>query len=85
LKHFILKIINRSQIRFKTLFKNCVLEALRRRGWKETDHEVEWDIYWAEKEWIHEIMDHTHLNNNQRVNHYRNHYEVIENTVEIIN
>jgi len=53
------------------------LEALRRRGWKETDHELDWDIYWAEKEWIHEIMDHTHLNNNQRVNHFRNHYEVI--------
>lgn len=67
----------RSQIRFKTLFKNCVLEALRRRGWKETEHDQEWDIYWAEKEWIHEIMDHTHLNNTQRVNHFRNHYEVI--------
>ena len=53
-----------------------MLEALKRRTWKETEGETDWDIYWAEKEWIHEVFDHTHLTNTQKVNHFRNHYEV---------
>lgn len=52
------------------------MEALRRRTWKEVDQETDWDIYWAEKEWIHEVFDNAHLSQNQRVNHFRNHYEV---------
>jgi len=35
-----------------------------------------WDIYWTEKEWIHEVMDHIHLGPNQKVNHFRNYYEL---------
>jgi len=53
-----------------------VLEALKRRTWKETDHETEWDIFWTEKEWIIDAMDHAHLAPNQRVNHFRNYYEL---------
>lgn len=53
-----------------------MVEALRRRTWKEVDQETDWDIYWAEKEWIHEVFDNAHLSQNQRVNHFRNHYEV---------
>ncbi len=68
-----------ANIKFKTLFKNCVYEALKRRTWKELEldkMENDWDIYWAEKEWIHEVFDNTHLAPSQRVNHFRNHYEV---------
>jgi tubulin polyglutamylase TTLL9 len=30
---------------------------LKKRGWKECEDETNWDIYWAEKEWIHDVMD----------------------------
>lgn len=66
----------RSTIRFKTNFTNCVQTALRNRQWKETDSELEWDIMWADRDWITTVMDYVHLAPNQRVNHFRNHYEV---------
>ena len=53
--------INPGSIRFRTSFKNTVLEALRRRTFKETDAELDWDIIWGDKDWAHEIMDHGHL------------------------
>ena len=54
-----------------------MLDACKKRGWKETDDETQWDLFWAEKDWIHEVMDQIHLSNTQKVNHFRNHYEVI--------
>jgi len=65
-----------SNIKFKTNFKNCVLEALKRRNWKEIEGEGDWDFIWADKEWIHDVMSHTHLQPTQKVNHFRNHYEL---------
>ena len=47
-------------LKFKTFFKNCIHEALKRRGWKETEGD-DWDLFWAEKEWINEVMSHIHL------------------------
>ncbi|KAF1787119.1 putative tubulin polyglutamylase TTLL9 [Phytophthora cactorum] len=43
---------------------------LLRRGWKETT-ENDWDFYWADREYIYELLDTVHLENSQRVNHYR--------------
>jgi tubulin polyglutamylase TTLL9 len=37
-------------LKFKTNFKNCVLEAMKRRGWQYIENGDDWDIYWAEKE-----------------------------------
>jgi len=50
---------------------------LKNRGWKETDSELDWDIMWADRDWITTVMDYVHLAPNQRVNHFRNHYEVL--------
>ena len=77
--------INPGSIRFRTSFKNTVLEALRRRTWKETDGEMDWDIIWGDKEWAHEIMDHGHLESHQKVNHFRNHYELTRKDLMIKN
>ena len=52
------------------------MDSLKKRGWKECDEENNWDIFWAEKEWINDIMDNLHLGHNQKVNHFRNHLEV---------
>ncbi len=64
-------------MRFKTTFKNTILDSLKHRGWKECEDETNWDIYWAEKEWIHMDMDQIHLAHHQKVNHFRNHFEVL--------
>ncbi|EGR31891.1 tubulin-tyrosine ligase family protein, putative [Ichthyophthirius multifiliis] len=67
--------IQPSQIKFKTSFKNCILEAMKKRQWKEGDND-EWDINWTEKEFIVEVLEHLNLLNQQKVNHFRNHYEL---------
>ena len=42
------------------------------RGWRETDSETDWDFFWAEREWVYEAFDSTHLESWQRINHFRN-------------
>lgn len=65
-----------STIRFKTTFRNTILDVFRQKGWKETDTETDWDIFWTNKEWIRAIYDKIHLDHHQKVNHFRNFYEV---------
>jgi tubulin polyglutamylase TTLL9 len=60
------------QIRFRTSFRNTVYDVMKKRGWKYTDSDLDWDIHWAERDWINEYFDHIHLEHWQRVNHYRN-------------
>ena len=74
-----------ANIRFKTNFKNCIYEALKRRGWKESEGDMEWDIMWSEKEWIHEVFDHVHLQPHQRINHFRNYAELCRKDLMIKN
>jgi hypothetical protein len=62
-------------IKFKTTFRNTIFDTMLRRGWKETT-DNDWDFYWADREYIYELLDTVHLENNQRVNHYRNGREV---------
>jgi len=56
--------IHPTMITYKTNFINCVLEAFKRRHWKETHTELEWDIYWAERDWIHNKLQTVHLKQN---------------------
>jgi len=60
------------QIRFKTGFRNTVYDVMKKRGWKFTDSDLDWDIHWADRDWISMTFDHIHLEHWQRVNHYRN-------------
>jgi len=74
------------QIKYRTNFKNCVIEAMRRRGWKECENtnDTDWDIIWAEKENLNDIYE-QHLTANQKVNHYKNHYELCRKDLMIKN
>lgn len=63
-------------VRFRTGFRNTILDVMRERGWKETDSETEWDIFWVGKDWIRAVYDKVHLDVGQRVNHFRNYYEI---------
>ena len=37
---------------------------------EETDSETDWDIHWAERDWVYEVFDTTHLDSWQRINHF---------------
>jgi tubulin polyglutamylase TTLL9 len=47
--------------------------------------ETDWDIFWTNKEWIRGVYDRVHLDNNQRVNHFRNYYEIARKDLLIKN
>mmetsp|Transcript_36756 Transcript_36756/g.58921 ORF Transcript_36756/g.58921 Transcript_36756/m.58921 type:complete len:435 (-) Transcript_36756:68-1372(-) len=63
-------------IRFRTTFRNCILDTLKRRGWKEVEDDSECDLNWMDRDWIRERFDRVHLEPFQKVNHFRNHYEL---------
>lgn len=59
-------------IRYYTTFSNTIADVLASRGWKEVGEDEEWDFVWADREWIYSTFDKMHLENWQRLNHYRN-------------
>jgi len=74
-----------SGIKFKTSFKNnCIYDALKRKGYKEVDGD-DWDLLWEERDVIGQVLHHQHLQPNQRVNHYRNHYELTRKDLMVKN
>ena len=75
-------------IRFRTGFRNTIYDVLRGQGWKEMplDADVsEWDFIWSDTSWIRETLDHVHLAEHQRVNHFRNHYELTRKDMMVKN
>ncbi|CUG88456.1 tubulin tyrosine ligase, putative [Bodo saltans] len=72
-------------IRFRTSLRNTVLDVMRSRGWKETDHETEWDFFWSDVGWVREVLDHQRLEDHQRINHFRNHYELTRKDLMVKN
>ena len=77
--------VNPSQIRFRTSLRNTALDVMRSRGWRETDSETDWDFHWADVGWIREVLDHIRLEEHQRVNHFRNHYELTRKDLTVKN
>jgi len=73
------------EVRFRCSFHNTVYDVLKARGFKETDADLDWDLFWCDKEWIHEVFDHIHLQPHQRVNHFRNHYELTRKDLMVKN
>lgn len=63
---------NERVVRFRTSFSNTIYDVMLGRGWKETDSDTDWDMHWAEREWVYDVFDNTHLENWQRLNHFRN-------------
>ena len=62
---------------FRASLHNTIFDVMRNRpGWQETDSDTDWDFNWADVGWVREYFDHTHLEEHQRINHFRNHYEL---------
>ncbi|TPX46495.1 hypothetical protein SeMB42_g03667 [Synchytrium endobioticum] len=66
----------RDVIRFRTSLRNTICDVMRDRGWKETDSDTDWDVFWADVHWLHEFFDKSYFSEYQRINHFRNHYEL---------
>eukprot|EP00906_Rhabdomonas_costata_P035348 RCo049660 len=71
-------------IKFRTTLYNVIFDVMKARGWKETEDD-DWDFHWADKQWMCEVFDHIHLNERQRVNHFRNYYELCRKDLLIKN
>eukprot|EP01138_Halocafeteria_seosinensis_P016261 gb/GECG01016591.1/.p1 GENE.gb/GECG01016591.1/~~gb/GECG01016591.1/.p1 ORF type:complete len:475 (+),score=56.37 gb/GECG01016591.1/:1-1425(+) len=62
---------------YRASFHNAVWDVMRKKaGWKETTSNVDWDFNWADVGWIREHFDNIHMEEHQKVNHFRNHYEL---------
>lgn len=51
-------------------------ELTRPRSRPSPETETDWDVFWSDKAWVREHLDTVHLAAHQRVNHFRNHYEL---------
>nr|CAD7408745.1 unnamed protein product [Timema cristinae] len=56
---------------------STVLEVLKSRGWLQVEGEDEsWNLFWCEVTKLRTTLDNRRLEGNQRVPHFRNHYEL---------
>ena len=62
--------------------RNLSVRAVSLINFQNSD---DWDIVWAERDVIYDIMNKTHLQPNQRVNHYRNHFELTRKDLMVKN
>jgi tubulin polyglutamylase TTLL9 len=60
------------------------VDALKRKGYKEVEGD-DWDILWVEREVIYEVLNQSHLQNHQKVNHFRNHFELTRKDLMVKN
>ena len=49
-----------SNIKFKTPFRNCILDALKKKGYREVLAD-DWDILWVERDSIYQVLNNFHL------------------------
>ena len=59
-------------IKYLCTFTNTIADVLANRGWKEVTEEDNWDFVWADRDWVYAVFDKVHLENWQRLNHFRN-------------
>lgn len=67
-----LRTTNFTAIRFYCSFQNTIADVLRNRGWVEVSEGEEFDFAWADRDWIYNTFDRLHLDEWQRLNHFRN-------------
>ena len=59
-------------VKYLCTFNNTIADVLANRGWKEVSEEEQWDFVWADRDWVYSVFDKVHLENWQRLNHFRN-------------
>ena len=66
---------------YRCAHANTIRDVLQQRpGWLEGGDgygsDEDWDLHWADTGWVHEYYDRLRLDEHQRLNHFRNHYEL---------
>ena len=62
---------------YRCSLRNTILDVLSaREGWKETTSSIDWDLNWADTAWIRENFNTLKLDDAQKINHFKNHYEL---------
>lgn len=56
-----------------------------RENWKESENNNDWDIIWVDKPWITINFDIMRFNDFQKINHFRNFYELTRKDLLIKN
>jgi len=72
-------------IRYRTNFRNIIVKVFKDLEWKACEDDMDWDIIWADREWMRDYFDIVHLHPHQRVNHFRNSYEMTRKDLLIKN
>ncbi|CAM9533636.1 unnamed protein product, partial [Hapterophycus canaliculatus] len=66
--------------------RNTVYEVLKSRpGWVETQDDVDWDLCWADVGWVRDMYDQIQMDDDQRLNHFPNHYELTRKDLMVKN
>ncbi|CAM9152503.1 unnamed protein product [Chrysoparadoxa australica] len=66
--------------------RNTVHEVMKRRpGWVETDDDVDWCINWADVGWVRDMYDQIQMDDEQRLSHFPNHYELTRKDLMVKN
>ncbi|CAF4844961.1 unnamed protein product [Pieris macdunnoughi] len=80
---------DRKQVRFCADFdKSIVINSFLRRGWREVTPEADWNIYWsntANCRSIFNLETGYRLQDNQIINHFPNHYELVRKDLLVKN
>ncbi|CAH3895277.1 polyglutamylase complex subunit TTLL1-like [Pieris brassicae] len=80
---------DRRQVRFCADFdKSIVINSFLRRGWREVTPEADWNIYWsntANCRSIFNLETGYRLQDNQIINHFPNHYELVRKDLLVKN
>jgi len=75
----------RETIRWRCHFRNTVYDVFKsKKHWREVPRGeenmymdgAEWDIAFTDRNWVRENFDHMRLEDHQRINHFRNNYEL---------
>lgn len=59
-------------VRYYCSFTNTIGDVLASRGWREVGEDGDWDFVWSDREWVYATFDKVHLEQWQRLNHFRN-------------
>ncbi|CAM9615612.1 unnamed protein product [Ectocarpus sp. 4 AP-2014] len=71
---------------FRCSTRNTVYEVLKARpGWVETQDDVDWDLCWADVGWVRDMYDQIQMDDDQRLNHFPNHYELTRKDLMVKN
>eukprot|EP00752_Nemacystus_decipiens_P001650 g1604.t1 len=71
---------------FRCSTRNTVYEVLKSRpGWVETHDDVDWDLCWADVGWVRDMYDQIQMDDDQRLNHFPNHYELTRKDLMVKN